>query len=71
MTVDIPAIMHRQLKAQAAALKCSPRQLILSGIRRLCFGVEKPPGKPVRFPLIISEGPRVNLTSEQIYGDVG
>jgi hypothetical protein len=66
-TVDIPAPLYRQLKAQAAARGCSAREVILGGIRQALLSGTRPAPKPVRFPLLVSEGPKVDLTNEQIY----
>jgi len=69
-TVDIPAPLYRKLKAQAAASKCSVRELVLAGIRRVLLQSQRPRPKRVQFPLIVSDGPKVNPTNEQIYGHV-
>lgn len=69
-TVDIPASLYRQLKAQAAARGCSARELILGGIKQALLTGERPARRRVQFPLIVSEGAKVNLTSEQIYEHV-
>ena len=66
-TVDIPSPLYRELKVQAAARGCSARELILGGIRQVLLNGERPPRKAVRFPLIVSEGPKVDLSNEQIY----
>jgi hypothetical protein len=69
-TVDIPAPLYRKLKAQAAANRCSVRELVLAGIRRVLAQGQRLRPKRVQFPLIVSDGPKVNLTNEQIYGRV-
>ena len=66
-TVDIPAPTYRKLKEQAAAQGCSVRELILAGISKTLLRSKRPREKRVRFPLIHSKGPKVNLTNEQIY----
>jgi hypothetical protein len=66
-TVDIPAPLYRRLKEQAAAQGRSVRDLILAGARIALLQPRRPPTKRVAFPLIKSEGPKVNLTNEQIY----
>jgi len=68
--VDIPAPLHRKLKAQAAANGCSIRELMLAGIRRVLVQSQRPRPKRVQFPLIVSDGPKVKLSNEQIYGHV-
>jgi hypothetical protein len=66
-TVDIPASLYRKLKAQAAAQGRSVRELILSGVRVTLVEGKPPRSGRVKFPLIVSEGPKVDLTNEQIY----
>jgi hypothetical protein len=66
-TVDIPVSLYRQLKQQAAAQGRSVRDLILMGARISLLQPRRPRAKKVRFPLIQSEGPKVDLTNEQIY----
>lgn len=66
-TVDIPAPLYRKLKAQAAAGRCSVRDLVLAGIRRVLVQSRRTRPKRVRFPLIVSDGPKVDLINEQIY----
>ncbi len=69
-TVDIPVSLYRKLKQQAAAQGRSTRDLILAGIKRALLESQRPRPKRVRFPLIVSEGPKVDLTNEQIYEHV-
>jgi hypothetical protein len=69
-TVDIPAPLYRKLKEQAAARGESVRELVLSGVRSVLLDAQRPPAKKVRFPLIVSKGPKVNLTNDQIYEHV-
>ena len=66
-TVDIPASLYRRLKEQAAAHRRSVRELILEGARSTLAEGNRPCPKRVRFPLIISNGSKVDLTNEQIY----
>jgi hypothetical protein len=66
-TVDIPAPLYRRLKAQAAAQGRSIRELILLGVRVTLAEGKRPRSKRVKFPLIVSDGPKVDLTNEQIY----
>lgn len=66
-TVDIPSPLYRKLKAQAAAQGRSVRELILVGVRATLAEGKRPRSKRVKFPLIVSEGPKVDLTNEQIY----
>jgi hypothetical protein len=66
-TVDIPVSLYRKLKEQAAAQGRSVRELILAGVRATLLDGKRPRAKRVRFPLIVSKGPKVDLTNEQIY----
>ena len=66
-TVDIPAPLYRKLREQAAAGGHSIRELVLAGIRSVLLQGQRPRPRRVRFPLIVSEGPKVELTNEQIY----
>ena len=69
-TVDIPAPLYRKLKEQAAARGHSIRELVLAGVRSVLLQGQRPRNKRVMFPLIVSEGPKVDLTNEQIYEHV-
>ena len=69
-TVDIPVSLYRKLKEQAAAQGRSVRELILAGVRTTLLEGKRPRPKRVRFPLIVSEGPKVDLTNERIYEHV-
>jgi hypothetical protein len=69
-TVDIPAPLYRKLKEKAAAGGHSMRELVLAGVRSVLLEGQRPRPKKVRFPLIVSEGPKVDLTNEQIYEHV-
>jgi len=66
-TVDIPLPLYRKLKAQAAAQGRSVRELIVAGVRTSLLQAKRPKARQVRFPLIASKGPKVDLTNEQIY----
>ncbi|MGO9272017.1 MAG: hypothetical protein ACLQOO_17435 [Terriglobia bacterium] len=68
--VDIPAALYRKLKEQAAAQGRSTRELILTGIERTLVEGRRPRPRRVRFPLIVSKGPKVDLTGDQIYEQV-
>lgn len=45
----------------------SVRGLVLAGVKSVLLQSRRPRPKRVRFPLIVSKGPKVNLTNEQIY----
>jgi hypothetical protein len=66
-TVDIPTHLYRKLKEQAAATGRSIRELVLAGVKSVLLQGQRPRPKKVRFPLIVSDGPKVDLTNEQIY----
>jgi hypothetical protein len=66
-TVDIPAPVYRKLKEQAAQQGCSVRDLLLNGIERVLVAPQRPKRKPIKFPLIKSKGPKVEITSERLY----
>jgi hypothetical protein len=69
-TVDIPASLYRQLKAKAAVSDSSIRELVLAGVRTVLLQGRRPKHKQVQFPLIVSSGPKVDLSNEQIYEHV-
>jgi len=69
-TVDIPAPLYRKLKEQAAARGHSIRELVLAGVKSVLLHGQRPRRKKVQFPLIVSEGPKVDVSSEQIYEHV-
>ncbi len=69
-TVDIPALLYRKLKERAAARGRSVRELILAGVKTVLVEGQRPRPQRVRFPLIVSKGPKVNVTNEQIYEHV-
>jgi hypothetical protein len=66
-TVDIPAPLYRKLKAQAAANGRSVRELVLAGVQSVLLQGQRPLPQRVQFPLIVSNGPKVELTNEKIY----
>jgi hypothetical protein len=67
-TVDIPGPLYSKLKERAAARGSSIRELILAGLRTVLLQGQRPSSKRVRFPLIISEGPKVSVSNEDIFG---
>jgi hypothetical protein len=64
-TVDIPAHVFRELEQEAGDQGCS--DLIIRQIERARAPHRVTPGRRVRFPIIVSEGPKVELTNEQLY----
>ena len=69
-TVDIPAPLYRRLKQQAAAQGRSVRQLVVAGVENVLRESKRPRRRRLRLPVIVSKGPKVNVTNEQIYGDI-
>ncbi len=69
-TVDIPAPLYRKLKEQAAAKGSSVRELVLAGVKSVLLEAQRPRPRRVRFPLIVSKGPKVAVTNEKIYEHV-
>jgi hypothetical protein len=41
--------------------------LVLAGIRRVLVQGQRPLPERVQFPLVVSDGPKINLNDEQIY----
>jgi hypothetical protein len=68
-TVDIPAPLYRKLKKRAAEKGTSIRRLVISGVENVLLD-EKSTGRRARLPVIVSKGPKVNLTNEEIYRHV-
>lgn len=66
-TVDIPAPLYKKLREQAAARGSSIRELVLAGVKSVLLQGKRPRPRRVRFPLIVSDGPKVDLSNEQIY----
>jgi len=69
-TVDIPAPLYRKLKEKAAVTDKSIRELVLAGVRTVLLQDRRPRQKRIRFPLIVSSGPKVDLSNEHIYEHV-
>jgi len=69
-TIDIPAALYRKLKQQAAAGGCSIRELVLAGVNSILLQGRRPHPKRVQFPLIVSKGPKVDLSNQDIYEHV-
>jgi hypothetical protein len=67
IVVDMPVFLYAKLKRQAMSQRSSVRELILACIGKGLLQGQRPRAKRVRFPLIISRGPKVNLTNHQIY----
>jgi len=66
-TVDIPALVYRKLKEQAARQGCSVRELVTRGIDQVLLKDRDSGGARVEFPLIRSKGPKVEITNRRTY----
>jgi len=66
-TVDIPRPLYRKLKEQAAVRGSSVRELVLAGVKTVLLQGQRPRPRRVQFPLVVSDGPKVNVTNKQIY----
>jgi hypothetical protein len=71
VAIAVPTPLYRRLQRFAVARGVSIEELVLSGVNRILIEKEHPSSRRVKFPLIISEGPNVDVTNEQIYGQVG
>jgi hypothetical protein len=69
-TVDIPVPLYRKLKERAAARGRSVRELILAGVKTVLVEGQRPQPQKIQFPLIVSKGPKVDVTNERIYEHV-
>ena len=69
-TVDIPGPLYRKLKQQAAARGNSIRELVLAGVKNVLLQGQRPRSRRVQFPLIVSQGRKVEVSSEDIYEHV-
>ena len=69
--ITVPAPLYRRLLRLAAAKCYSLQELVVSGLDRILINRRRISSRRARFPLIVSEGPRVDLTNEQIYEQVG
>jgi hypothetical protein len=55
-SLDIPAGLHRQLRALAVRRGCSARQLILSSLERIVAEETVAPARRISLPLVAPEG---------------
>jgi hypothetical protein len=70
IALNIPMAIYGKLNTLAVAKGCTVQKIILE-----LFGASVPAGKllrakSVRFPLIVSSGPKVDLANERIYSVV-
>ncbi len=61
--VDIPRPLYRKLEEQAAVRGSSVRELILAGVRSVLLQAQRTRRRRVRFPLIVSDGLKVNVST--------
>jgi hypothetical protein len=64
---EIPASLHRQLERHASDTGKSVRELLLDGAKQAVSKSKQAGSKRVDFPLFGSDGPKIDLTNEQIY----
>ncbi len=67
VAIDIPSPLYRELERQAAARSASVRDLVLAAVKEMLVPKQQAHANSGVFPLIVSEGPKVNVTNEQIY----
>ena len=71
-TVDIPDVVYRRLKAQAASEGCSVRALILRGAEQLLDVKRHAPVCRVSLPIVRSRRPgSLNIDNARIYEIIG
>ena len=70
ITVNIPAPLYRELTECAAVRGRSIPELIMAGVRTVLVEGQRRHPRRIQFPLIVSKGPKVNVTNEQIYEHV-
>jgi hypothetical protein len=66
-TIDIPEPLYRKLKIEAAEQGRSVRELVLAGVHNALSRKPSRRRNRVKFPLIVSKGPKVDVTSERIF----
>lgn len=69
--ITVPAQLYRRLLKLAAAKGYSLQELVVSGVEKILIDRGRLSSRRLRFPLIVSEGPKVDLTNEEIYEQVG
>ena len=68
--ITVPVRLYRRLLKLAAAKGYSLQELVVSGVEKILIDRGRLSSR-LRFPLIVSEGPKVDLTNEEIYEQVG
>lgn len=69
ISVDIPASLYNQLKEEAEARGYSIHELILVGIKKVLRKPQRLVTSRVSFPLIVSSGPKVEVSYDRIYAN--
>ena len=69
-TVNIPASLYRKLKESANTRGRSIPEMILAGVKTILVEDRRPRPRKVQFPLIVSKGPKIDVTNERIYQHV-
>ncbi len=67
VSLEIPVSLYLQLEKHGAATGTSVRELLLNGAEQLVFKARANQSNRVKFPLFGSDGPKIDLTNEQIY----
>lgn len=70
IVLDVPLRLYQQLAEQATTRGSSVSEVVLMGVKSIVFQTQRPRSKRVRFPLIVSKGPKVKLSNKQIYEHV-
>ena len=69
--ITVPAQLYRRLLKLAAAKGYSLQELVVRGVEKILIDRGRLSSRRLRCPLIVSAGPKVDLTNEQIYERVG
>ena len=59
-----------QAQSASGRERRSVRELVLAGVQSVLLQAQPAAPKRVQFPLIVSRGPKVDLTNEQMYEHV-
>jgi hypothetical protein len=67
VAVDIPKSLYRRLEKLSRANNQTIPDLILAGVQKVLPEERQRTGSTVKFPLLGSDGPKIDLTNEKIY----
>ncbi len=67
VTIEIPPDTYRRLKKEREVRGCTLRDSLLSAAGNCLAGAQFQMQRRIKLPLIVSAGPKVNVTNEQIY----